>query len=97
MHVNLRTSGDILDINDSGSLASLTFNGGFEKYGRWNEGDAVTVDTTMEEADFSGKKLGVDGAQILAAFMARKFFEDKGSLSERRTSCDRKDSPSSQM
>ena len=77
LHVNLR---DILDINDSGSLSSLTFNGGLEEYGCWKDGDAVTIDTIMSEADFSGKKLGAAGAQILAAFMSTKLFEAKGSL-----------------
>ena len=62
-------------------MSSLTFNGGFEEYGSWNEGDAVTIDTTMTEADFSGKKLGITGAQILVAFMSTKLFEAKGSLS----------------
>ena len=38
------------------------------------------MDTTMTEADFSGKKLGAAGAQILAAFMSTKLFEAKGSL-----------------
>ena len=36
----------------------------------------------MTEADFSGKKLGAAGAQILAAFMSTKLFEAKGSLSK---------------
>jgi hypothetical protein len=35
-----------------------------------SEGDPVTINTTMTEADFSGKELGVAGAQILAAFNA---------------------------
>jgi hypothetical protein len=34
----------------------------------------------MTAADFSGKKLGAAGAQILAAFMSTKLFEAKGSL-----------------
>jgi hypothetical protein len=38
------------------------------------------IDTTMTEADFSGKKLGLTGAQILAAFMSTKLFEAKGAL-----------------
>jgi hypothetical protein len=65
----------------SRSLSSLTFNGGHTEGGQWKEGDAVTIDTTMTEADFSGKNLGVAGAQILAAFIARKLFQDKGLLS----------------
>jgi hypothetical protein len=66
-------------INDSGSLSKLTFcgNGGFQ-----DEGDAVTIDTTMTEADFSGKKLGAAGAQILSAFMSTKLFEAKGTFSK---------------
>ena len=48
--------------------------------GHWKEGDAVAIDTTMTEADFSGKKLGFAGAQILAAFMAGPFFQEKGAL-----------------
>ena len=75
-----------------GTLSSLTFNGSYwcqypglyhtdERRGIWKEGDAVTMDTTMTEADFSGRKLGVAGAQILAAFMASTFFQDKGLLS----------------
>jgi hypothetical protein len=62
---------------DSRSLSKLTFCG----IDRWGfEGDAVTIDTSMTEADFSGKKLGAVGAQILAAFMSTKLFEAKGSL-----------------
>jgi Ran GTPase-activating protein (RanGAP) involved in mRNA processing and transport len=63
------------DILDMGSLSKLTFCGI-----RGDEGDAVTIDTAMTEADFSGKKLGAAGAQILAAFMSTKMFEAKGSL-----------------
>ena len=64
-----------------GSLSSLTFNGGAEdRYGDWEEGGVVTIYTNMTEADFSGKKLGAAGAQILAAFMSMKLFEAKGSL-----------------
>ena len=62
-----------------GSLSSLTFCGnGGPSY--QPEGDAVTINTTMTEADFSGKKLGAAGAQILAAFMSTKLFEAKGPL-----------------
>jgi Leucine-rich repeat (LRR) protein len=67
---------------DSRSLSKLTFNGCVQgKYGDWEEGDQVTIDTTMTEADFSGKKLGLAGAQVLAAFMSTKLSEAKGSLS----------------
>jgi hypothetical protein len=61
------------------SLSRMTFCGNGGLGGR--EGDVVTIDTTMTEADFSGKKLGAAGAQILAAFMSTKLFEAKGSLS----------------
>ena len=70
---------DILDFNDSGSLSKLTCCG-CDEYG--DEGEPVTIDTTMTEADFSGKGLGAVGAQILAAFMSTKLFEAKGSLSK---------------
>ena len=68
------------DIQDKGALASLTFNGGIQGRGSWEEGAAVTINTTMKEADFSNKKLGAAGALILAAFIGRKFFQDNGAL-----------------
>jgi hypothetical protein len=67
------------DIQDMGSLSKLTFYGGIETW-CWEEGKVVTIDTTMTEADFSRKKLGVAGAQILVAFMSTKLFEASGSL-----------------
>jgi hypothetical protein len=51
---------------------------GYDQYGR--EGGAVTIDTSMTEADLSGKRLGTSGAQILAAFMSTKLFEAKRAL-----------------
>jgi hypothetical protein len=66
------------DMKDMGSLSKLTFCG-IDRWG--DEGDAVTIDTSMTEADFSGKKLGAAGAQILSAFMSTELFEAKGSLS----------------
>ena len=65
--------------HDSGALASLTFNGGIQTW-KWEEGEVVTINTTMKEADFSNKKLGPAGAQILASFIERKFFQDNGAL-----------------
>ena len=44
------------------------------------EGEAVTINTSMQQADFSNKKLGSSGAQILAAFMSTKLFNAKGAL-----------------
>jgi hypothetical protein len=60
----------------------LKFSGSYLEYGEWKDGKAVTIDTTMTEADFSGKKLGAAGAQILAAFMSTELFEAKGALSK---------------
>jgi hypothetical protein len=69
-----------------GSLSSLTLNygGGRAKdnYGDWQEGDPVTIDTTMTEADLSGENLGIAGAQILAAFISTKHFKTKGALAK---------------
>jgi hypothetical protein len=70
------------DIADMGSLSKLKFSGSYQERGKWKDGEAVTIDTTMTEADFSGKKLGAAGAQILAAFMSTGLFEAKGSLSK---------------
>ena len=50
------------DIHDNGALASMTF--GDEK--------PVTINTTMTEADFSNKDLGVPEAIILAAWIQHK-------------------------
>jgi hypothetical protein len=62
----------------------LTWSG--ENYSNYDGNGAqqappVALDTTMTEADFSGKKLGSVGAQILVAFMSTKLFQAKGSLS----------------
>ena len=53
-----------------GPLAKLTFCGNGGGYGR--DGDPVTIDTTMTEADFSGGQLGEAGAMILAAWLEHK-------------------------
>ena len=48
-------------------MAKLTFSGMvFSK-----EGPPVTIETSMAKADFSGKKLGVSGAIVLAAFLPK--------------------------
>ena len=60
----------------------MTFNGGMYKGGDWEEGFAVTINTTMKEANFSNKLMGSSEAQILAAFIGRKFFQDNGALSK---------------
>ena len=67
---------------DNGALSSLTFSGAKSEYGRWVDGDPLTINISMTEADFSNKELGqLGGAQILAAFMGRKFFKDNGAMS----------------
>ena len=73
------------DMKDMGALSSLTFNGGKPEWSDgsgWVEGEVVTIDTHMVEANFSNKELGSTGAQILASFIGRKFFQDNGALSK---------------
>ena len=41
---------------------------------------AVTLDTTVTEADFSNKHLDASGAIILAVVLGCKNFQDKGGL-----------------
>ena len=62
---------DIHNANSAnGALSKMTFtgNGGFNE----SEGDPVTVESGMTEADFSNKKLGSAGAIILAAWIEHK-------------------------
>ncbi len=73
------------ELEANGSLSSLTFSGAKSKdsdgMAPWIDGDSITINTAMTEANFSGKGLGhAGGAQILAAFMSTKLFQDKGSL-----------------
>jgi hypothetical protein len=62
----------LIGFGHSGSMSKLTFSGcyGDEEVDP-EEGEAVTIDTTMTEADFSGKKLGVSGAMIVSAFIPK--------------------------
>ena len=72
------------DIQDKGALAKLTWSGGDlwkDDDGKWKDPVPVTLDMDMTEADFSKKGLGAEGAIILAAFIKRKTFQDKGALS----------------
>ena len=39
------------------------------------------IDTTMTEANFSGKHLGISGGIILAGFMACRSMQDNGAMS----------------
>ena len=58
------------DIQVKRALSKLTFTGNGGQYG--SEGDPVTVETGMIEADFSNKKLGPAGVIILAAWIEHK-------------------------
>ena len=55
------------EVKDNGALAKFTFSGQVDG----DEGSPVTIETSMLEADFSGKKLGVSGAIMLAAFLPK--------------------------
>ena len=64
-------------------MAKLTWSGGDrwkDDDGKWKDPVPVTLDMDMTEADFSKKGLGAEGAIILAAFIKRKTFQDKGAL-----------------
>jgi hypothetical protein len=64
----------LIGFGHSGSMSKLTFSGCYgdnEEGDPFEEGEAVTIDTTMTEADFSGKKLGVSGAMIVSAFIPK--------------------------
>jgi len=52
-------------IPDMGALSTFTFSG--DNYGS----TPVTMETTMTEADFSGKQLGVSGGMMVAAFLPK--------------------------
>jgi hypothetical protein len=59
-------------IQDIGSLLTFTFSGDYSSSGK-NPGYSlpVTMETTMTEADFSGKKLGISGGMMVAAFLPK--------------------------
>jgi hypothetical protein len=48
-----------------GALSTFTFSGD------WSSSEPVTMETTMTEADFSGKNLGVSGGMMVAAFLPK--------------------------
>ena len=52
-------------IRDMGALSTFTFSGD------WSRSEPVTMETAMTEADFSGKKLGVSGGMMVAAFLPK--------------------------
>jgi hypothetical protein len=65
-------------IPDIGALSKLTFSGGIQGVYGWEEGDAVTLESGMTEANFSNKKLGVPGAMIISAWFSSG--KDNGTL-----------------
>jgi hypothetical protein len=52
-------------IPDMGAISTFTFSGDEE------ESEPVTMETTMTEADFSGKLLGVSGGMMAAALLPK--------------------------
>jgi hypothetical protein len=52
-------------ISDTEALSTFTFSG------EYSSNEPVTMDTTMTEADFSGKELGVSGGMMVAAFLPK--------------------------
>ena len=69
-------------LKDNGALSSLTFSGAKSESGLSVDGDPLTINISMTEADFSNKGLGqLGGAQILAAFMGSKNFKDNDGTS----------------
>jgi hypothetical protein len=53
------------EISDMRAIWKFTFNGDH------HDSKPVTMETTMTEANFSGKHLGVFGATMLTAFLAK--------------------------
>jgi hypothetical protein len=47
------------------ALSTFTFSGDYDS------SRPVTMETTMTEADFSGKELGVSGGMMVAAFLPK--------------------------
>jgi hypothetical protein len=52
-------------IKDMRALSTFTFSGDY------SSSQPVTMETTMTEADFSGKDLGVSGSMMVAAFLPK--------------------------
>jgi hypothetical protein len=53
------------EIIDNGALSTFTFSGDY------SSNQPVTMETTITEADFSGKQLGVSGGMMVAAFLPK--------------------------
>jgi hypothetical protein len=54
-----------LGIKDNGAMSKFTFNGDY------SDSKPVTMTTTMTEADFNGKALGVSGSMMVTAFLPK--------------------------
>jgi hypothetical protein len=57
-------------ISDNGAISKLIFNGGVTERGHWVEGGTVTLESSMTEANFSGKLLSYE-AHIVCAFLPK--------------------------
>ena len=68
MSGKMRGAGDAVmlvpDIIDNGALTKFVFSGD-------DDSKSVTMETSMVEADFSGKDLGVSGAIMLSALIPK--------------------------
>jgi hypothetical protein len=78
---NLGTEGALVVaeyLDGNRALSVLTFGDKFNLYdGKGEQDGVVTIDTTMTEADFSNKNLGVGGDIIVSAWLIHK---DNGAL-----------------
>jgi hypothetical protein len=66
-----------------GALSKFTFSGGVPKFddgSGWIEGDPVTLEAGMTEANLSNRKLGVSGAMIISAWLSSG--KDRGALTK---------------
>jgi hypothetical protein len=65
---NLNQNGGIdavISMLDKRALSTFTFSGDY------SSSQPVTMETTMTEADFSGKALGASGGMMVAAFLPK--------------------------
>jgi hypothetical protein len=61
----------VVSMLDKGAISSFIFSGERYHEGSWKDAPAVTMETSMTEADFSGKHLGVSGVSMLSAFLPK--------------------------
>jgi hypothetical protein len=52
------------------AFSTFTFSGDYRRCGNYRS-EPVTMETTMTEADFSGKGFGVSGGMMVAAFLPK--------------------------